>query len=1193
MSVLRWLLHRWVVSFVGTALLAGLVWIFGPLLPALEELWPRAAIIAGLLVIWAAVNLILDARRRRRDQALVAGITDGPKGAAGRADPNERSREEAGRLADKLATAMALLKQARGARGYLYEQPWYVIIGPPGAGKTTALLNAGLQFPLADQMGEAAVAGIGGTRLCDWWFTDSAVLIDTAGRYTTQDSDAAIDKAGWEAFLDLLKTTRPRQPLNGVLVAIGLSDIATAAADERAAHARAIRRRVKELESRLGIRVPVYALFTKADLIAGFSEFFADLDRNGRDQVWGVTFPLTSDPAATPAGSFATDFRALVARLDERLFERLQAERSPERRGLIAGFATQVATLEAPLKSFLTDAFSGSRLDPAPLLRGVYFTSGTQEGTPIDRLTGAMARSFGVDQRRAPSLQPERGRSYFLGRLLREVVFGEAMLVSQPPAAMRRRVLARAAAFAAVLLVTLLTGGLVLASGAAGQSEVEATAKALAAYQTTAASLPLNPVSDADLPRLLPLLDAARGLPHGIDAGESTSLLSRVSLSQDAKLGAGAGAVYRHALTNALLPRMIWRLEAQIRGNIGRPDFLYEATRVYLMLGGAGPLDRDLVREWMTQDWRVAYPGAFNQPMLDAMGRHLDALLAEPLPPVPLDGALVATARITFSRVPVAARVYSRIKPSAAAQRVPPWVPADALGPVGVRVIVRASGKPLTEGIPGFLTVEGFHSVLLPALGPATTEVAGESWVLGERATVGTSAADLRALEQQVIALYEADYIAAWDAMLADLEVAPLRSLSQAAQDLYILASPQSPLRDLLASAAQQLTLSVPPPNLAQGVAQGLGGAAAQAKAAAERAAASAVSSAGARVSAVLGAATSTGPVLPPGHEIDERYKALRDLVAGGAAAPIEQVIKALNDLQQQMAKLAAAPPGGGAAAVTIGSDPAVALRAEAQRQPAPMSRWLLEMASAGAVLRGGGARQQIAAAFNGPTGPAALCPVAVNGRYPFAPSPTLETPMDDFGRLFAPGGLIDGFVNTQLRPYIDMSGPIWKPQAVEGVPSPVTPADVANFQRAAVIRDLFFVGGGTTPGVRFDITPTELDAGATQATLDFDGVAVTNVHGPLRATQITWPGPTRMQNVRLVVEPPSKGDTGVRAEQGPWAMFRLFGRGRLVQAGSPEKYRLTFTIGDHTASFEIRAGSVINPFAPGILQDFHCPSVQ
>jgi type VI secretion system protein ImpL len=1184
-TVLRFFASRWFLSLLGTLLLAGLVWFFGPLLAFLEDWLPRLIVVLLMLAVWAGVNLLLDRRRRRREAALAEGVTAGAEAA--HADPAlAASAEEAAALREKLTTALGLLRRARGTRGYLYEQPWYAIIGPPGAGKTTALLNAGLRFPLAAEMGQGAVAGVGGTRLCDWWFTEDAVLIDTAGRYTTQDSDATVDRAGWEAFLDLLKRTRPRQPLNGVIVAIALSDIAAASPDERLSHARAIRRRVKELEAKLGVRMPVYALFTKADLLAGFTEFFDDLDRERREQVWGTTFPLAARESE-PAAAFPAEFRMLVQRLEDRLFERLQAERSPDRRALIAGFPAQVASLEAPLAAFLTEAFGGSRLDPAPLLRGAYLTSGTQEGTPIDRLTGVLARAFGVDQRRAPSLRPERGRSYFLGRLLREVIFNEAMLVSEPPGTRRRRTLLRAAGFAACLLVVLIAGGLLWQGSASGQREIDATAAALAAYEQSASTLPLDPVADADLPRLVPLLDQARALPHGVDEQASAHGSSfGFGLSQDAKLEAGARAVYRHAIERALLPRLIWRLEAQMRGNLNRPDFLYEATRVYLMLGNAGPLDRDLVREWMSLDWRIAYPGVGAAGLRDALARHLDALLAEPLPQVLLDGELVAQARATFSRVTLAQRVYSRIRPSAAAQRVPDWKPSDALGAAGARVFVRASGKPLTDGIPGFFTLEGFHGVLLPSLPAATRQVASESWVLGERSALDPSGPQVRALEHDVVALYTADYAQAWDAMLADLNVVPLRSLTQAAQDLYILASPQSPLRDLLASAARQLTLSQPPapaPNAA-GAAQ----AATQAAAAAVQAATGTAS----RLQAVLGAPADK-PAAPPGAEIDARYKPLRDLVGSGPGAPIDQVLKLLNDLQQQLAKLAAAPIGGAAPPAPTGDDPANTLRNEAQRQPQPLSRWLLAMATSGTALRGGGARAQIAAAFNASTGPAALCPLAVNGRYPFTPGATNEVPLDDFSRLFAPGGLIDGFLNTQLRPYIDMSGKTWKPQTVDGVPAPVTPDDLAQFQRAAVIRDLFFAGGASTPTVRFDMTPVTLDSGAKQVTLDLDGTTISYAHGPPRSTQVTWPGPNRMQNVRLVFDPPPAGGTGVLSATGPWAMFRLFGQGKLAQAGSSERYTLTFQIGERQAAFEIRAGSVLNPLAPGVLQDFRCPTVQ
>ena len=1166
-------LARWLLTLLGTGLLAALVWFFGPLVSVLEGVVARAVVILVMLLLWAGINFWIDHRRRRRDEALAKGVTEAPDGTAA------ASAEEVAALREKLSTSLALLRKARGTRGYLYEQPWYVIIGPPGAGKTTALLNAGLRFPLAAEMGQGAVAGVGGTRLCDWWFTEQAVLIDTAGRYTTQDSDSAVDRAGWEGFLELLKRTRTRQPLNGVLVAIAVSDIAAAPREERLAHARSIRRRVKELSERFAMRVPVYAILTKADLIAGFTEFFDDLDTERRAQVWGTTFGL-QQPEAGALSGFATEFRLLVERLNSRLLERLQAERSPDRRAMLAGFPAQVASLEQPVAEFLQEAFGGSRLDPAPFLRGVYMTSGTQEGTPIDRLTGVLARAFGLDQRRAPSLRPQQGRSYFLRRLLTEVVFGEAMLVSRNPAATRRRVLVRAAGYAAAVLAVLLVGGGMWRSRAANQQVIDHAAAALAAYTQAAQSLKLDPVADADMPRVVPVLDQARALPEALAQEGSGGL----GLSQSSKLQAGGRVVYRNALAHIFLPRLVWRLESQMRGSLERPDFLYQATRVYLMLGGQGPLQRDLVRAWMTLDWEATYPDAVSAPMRASLARHLDALMAQPLPPIELDGALVAQARTAFSRVPLADRVYSRIKPSAAAQAVPPWIPAAAIGPGGTGVFLRKSGKPLTQGIPGFYTVDGFYKVLLPALGNVSHDVADESWVLGQRAEITPGSPQLLDLERGVISLYEADYAKHWDAMLDDLEVVPLRSLPQAVRDLYILSSPQSPIRDLLTSITRQLTLTTPPAPAAGLVPAAAQGAAAQVVQAA-------VNPATAQLQTLLRpAANGTAPA-PPGKAIDDRYKALREFVGSGPGAPIDGALKLMNDMQQQLAKLSAAPAGSPPPPPT-GEDPAQLLRAEASRDPQPIARWMQAMAGSGTGIRGGGARQMVKAALEGAGGPAPLCQKAVAGRYPFTRGTSQGIPLDDFAKLFAPGGLIDGFVNSQLRPYVDMSGHPWRAQTVDGV-APIKDTELAPFQRASEIRDLFFGAGGTTPAVRFDITPVSLDDGAKQVTLDLGGTTVQYAHGPTRATQITWPGPTGMQDVRLVFDPPPSGGTGALQESGPWALFRLFDQGRLQQQGAAERYLLTFQLGERQAAFEIRAGSVRNPFAPGTLSGFHCPSLQ
>src|SRR5258707_2734777 len=221
---------------VGLGSLAAVVYFAGPFIAIgnwhpLEDTIVRSIIVLLLVAGAAAVAGFSFFRRRKAGNQIADGIS----GA-------EQTVNDEPVLKERMKDALTTLKAASGNKsGYLYDLPWYVIIGPPGAGKTTALVNSGLKFPLSRGTAPAAVAGVGGTRYCDWWFTEEAVLIDTAGRYTTHDSDAKNDKASWISFLDLLKKSRPRQPINGVLIAISLEDLMMLPPAEIAAHANAIR----------------------------------------------------------------------------------------------------------------------------------------------------------------------------------------------------------------------------------------------------------------------------------------------------------------------------------------------------------------------------------------------------------------------------------------------------------------------------------------------------------------------------------------------------------------------------------------------------------------------------------------------------------------------------------------------------------------------------------------------------------------------------------------------------------------------------------------------------------------------------------------------------------------------------------------------------------------------------------------
>jgi type VI secretion system protein ImpL len=1151
-------------ALAGVLLLDVVIWLFAPLLgEAFEAIWLRGILVLLLILIWAGVTFLIGRSRDKRDEGLLeAAAAPDPQ-----AKKDEAAAEEEAELRAKLTDALGKLKNATGGKGgYLYDLPWYAIIGPPGSGKTTALLNSGLEFPLA----EGRVGGVGGTRFCDWWLTERAVLIDTAGRYTTQDSDADADKAGWERFLDLLKKNRPRQPLNGVLVAFGVDMLARLDATQRESHARSVRRRIKELETRLGQRLPVYFMVTKSDLLPGFIEFFDDLDKEQRSQVWGFTFP-TQTPPEGAVTQFTAEFAALSERLMARQIERLQQERGPSQRALIAGFPTQFASLEAPLQAFLQSAFGGSKLDPAPFLRGVYFTSGTQEGTPLDRLAGALSRSFGLDPARPASIMGQKGRAYFIGRQLRDVVFNEARLAANDRGLESRRRMTQIGSWAAAA-VLVLGGGIWgwLASGTESARDTRLAAAVTAAEQAGRGA-PLERVQSPDLAGVLAYLEANRALPPAA-AGSGPGL----GLSQEEMLTAGAESAYRRALDRVLLPRLLSRLETQIREGIQRPDFLYEAVRVYLMLGKQGPLDRALVREWFALDWQQAFPGAVNQPGREALTRHLDALMAGTLATYPLDGALVDQARRVFSRLPMAQRVYGRLRPLA--ENVPAWTPGQPLGAAGQRYFARASGRTMNEGVPGLFTVEGLHRAVLPRLSQAVLEAASESWVLGpEAATAG--AADPRRLEADVLALYAADYVRAWEAMIGDLVLPAFPNLNAAAEALNLLGAPNSPMKDLLRSIARQLSPGTAPeaPGGAAGAA--VAGAVAQAAQAAAGATAS-------RVAAAVGANLAGSGAAPVAQVVEARFAPLRE----AAGAPIDGVLAILNDLYVQVARLANSPPGT-VLPPSQGLDPGQRLLSEAQRQPDPLRGWLTAISQSTGRARSGGAQAAIAAAAAGGGGGGGgallnLCR-GIETRFPFRRMPNApDMPVDDFIRLFAPGGVFDNFFTQNLRAYTDTTQRVWRPVATDGLPPPVSAADLAQFQRAQAIREAFFPAG-VANGFRFQLIPAGLSAGTTGATLEASGARVAlPAGGGGRPIDLQFPA---LHPITLNFDPAS--NQGELAYDGAWSTLKLVFMHRLTATPQPDRFRLMVERGDRRAEFILQAASSVNPFALREMQDFRCPT--
>lgn len=1186
-KILGFMRNPLLLSLLGLTALALLVWFIGPLVafagrePLATET-SRIITIAIIITVWALNRLRIFLVSKHKNSEIIEGLT-----AASTAQPDAASMESAEEIAlikQRFEEAMSLLKKAklerRHGQNFLYQLPWYMIIGPPGSGKTTALINSGLKFPLADRMGIDSIRGVGGTRNCDWWFTEEAVLLDTAGRYTTQDSYEEVDRAAWTCFLQLLKKHRRRRPINGVLIAISVADLMQQTEAERATHAQAIKRRIQELHQHFGMRFPVYLLFTKCDLIAGFIEFFNNLGRAERTQVLGITFPIDDQELKQGVTNrFSDEFDILLQSINDRLLDRLQEERDPQRRNLIYTFPQQFASLKEVADQFITEIFQPSRFEEHPLLRGVYFTSGTQEGSPIDRIMGSVATTFGLDRQALPAFAGQ-GKSYFITRLLQDVVFQESELAGTNLRLERQRAWLQGGAYAGTLLATTLAATAWFTSYTRNQSYVEEVQR-----QVNAAQKQIEQIAPEqhDLLAILPVLNMVRNLPGSYaDQDASTPWLMGLGLYQGNKLGAKAQSVYQRLLRRAFLPRIILRIENQIREGARNPDFLYEALKVYLMLDDKKHFDAETVQIWMALDWKHKLARDVPTEQRQQLKAHLAVLLENEFHPLPiaLDEDLISQARETLKRIPLAQRIYAQIKEADLARGIPDFRISEAAGIDAPQVFIRKSGKPLNTGIPALYTYDGYHRAFMKEGPSLITKLASESWVLGIQEEVSAESGGLQKLIGEINKRYLDDYILLWENLLNDIQIAPLSSLPQGVEILRILSGANSPIKQLLTAVERETNL----------------GRVGETESALLEKAGSRIASIKGRLEGLFGDTATAIPdklLAKPELRVVRAFEMLNRQVQqlGDTPPPLGKILALLNELFIYLNSVASAADQGGAALeaaktqAKAGNDVMNRLHVAAKRQPAPIKGWLQTVANDTSGLFLSDVRRHLNTVWSSTILP--FCNRGLSNSYPLVRSSQHEVTLEDFGRFFGPNGLMDEFFQNHLRDFVDTSRPTWRWRRSLGISNQT----LREFQHAAAIKDTFFRGGSQTPSISFEMLPIKLDANISQFLLDLEGQKVEYRHGPTRLIKLQWPGPESASGVRLVFVD-INGKRYSMAEDGPWAWFRILDGASLEATDKADRFNATFNVKSHKASYELRlSSSVLNPFQLGILRAFNCPS--
>ncbi|UKY38166.1 type VI secretion system membrane subunit TssM [Pantoea dispersa] len=667
-SLQHLLTHRLLWGLIGVTALSCVLWMLGPLWSwgdtrPLEPVFPRQLAVGLLYFCWVLFQFIPAIWRGWFNSKLLNRLQE-----MSHEEASDRQATET-LLTQRFSEAALRLKRtqfgrrhqkswlARFQSHYLYQLPWYVMIGAPGAGKTTALLNAGLEFPLTDSLGKEAVRGVGGTRHCDWWFTDSAVLIDTAGRYALQESQRARDGAEWHNFIKLLKRYRTRQPINGVIMTISVADLLTDSSEARHAQASALRSRMVELHQQTGIHFPVYVMVTKTDLLKGFMSFYGNLSKPQRDAIWGFTFPW--EPGKPHKDdwhrSFSERFQQLEQRLQQQLADVMAGERDLTQRADSFLFPQEFSSLRPLLNEYLDVVFSRHEDEIAWSARGLFFTSGTQEGLPFDRIMGELNRKLQLPHtgesslaawdsvNRSNPIPGTKGQSFFIRDLLSDLVFRESGLAGSNRHWEYRNRLLHWIGYGALTGALVLLSGLWLTSYVQNQrylDQVAARIGPITAQSQQVIHQPADNIFD-----LLPFLNNLVKLPLSAHFSlDNPPLTMRAGLYRGNQVSDAAWVLYQNALKSLLLPRVAQQITNLLRDDPGTDnDYSRNALRAYQMLYQPRNYDGEFLRGWLMQNLQRTLPDNVSARDLQQLDWHLSQLLDQQIQSSPYarDNALM------------------------------------------------------------------------------------------------------------------------------------------------------------------------------------------------------------------------------------------------------------------------------------------------------------------------------------------------------------------------------------------------------------------------------------------------------------------------------------------------------------------------------------------------------------------------
>lgn len=1156
----------WVLGLLLALVLILVLWTLGPLVAVAGEVVfaSTTSRLAGSLVIvfvWGLLVAILSSRQKKREAANPEIAARRDQDVAAR----DHLRQEIGHIGQVVKSA---IKTVTSSNFYgptsrsRYTLPWYLVLGPTNCGKTSMLLNSGLQFPLNEQA-DRHLYKIKGTDRVEVLFANQALFIDTPGAFMEGNAESAAHGL-WMALLRRLFRARPAKALNGVVVCVPMREMLDVETSRQEHLARTIRARLSEVLKYLRSYVPVYLVFTKCDAIPGFARFFAHLSRSEREQLFGCparTNTMDSDMTHK-------ELHDLLQTLNAQIITKIHQERDCQARAAMFRFPQELAAVGSRIQEFIYEAFGPSRYHRSVMFRGFFFSSALSSSHAMAGAAhdGELAFQSGFQ----PSLG-DYAKGFFLLRLFENFIIPEAGLADVD----RERVwMLRLRRFGTQVAAALLLLGSVALLALSFNDNFARVDRLEAMARNYDQELKARP-QPADAAEILPELSHLEQALTVFRQGEDPLLTRGLGLYQGAAFEGASRRAYLDALTVRLLPLVRRGAAEAIEKSLGDLVSAKAAMRAYLMLCQPDNLNESFLKGWLEQRWSTLYPGRIAEQK--SLMRHMTYLLDEGISPVPPDERLLAKARESLLKKPLSQIAYEQMKDEAFEGDHHAFTFRGALG----GHMPPFSGD--TYAIPHLYTAAGFQEYIIGRCPQIIQGLTEDDWIFGPKPPL-PGALDVDKISKEVRVMYFRDYTRHWSLALDTLFVPEPGTMAGAAVLAEQLTSGVSPVVLVLRELRKNITFTLEEEE------SGLESAVKEQ--AVKKGAQKMAGAAGAKVAGAL-AETAMDTVAQARHKaVREALKDAQVVRASfksldGLLDPDGVPTPALKATQEGMLRagdffrrLRESENKGRKVLATlqdISEDRDDTLRQAtnaAGKLPAPVRQWyetvvqggLQDMLSIAASTIDAAYRESVLNEYN----------AKLKSHYPFDMHSQSDASLAEFVNFFKKSGVLDSFHDTYVRPFKEPKGGL---RPVMGQALPISVEAIGRLNRAHMVQDAFFVSDKNL-GISFLMEPYALDDTLKQVELSHGDKTLSYWHGPVQGASFVWPlGAGQPPEASLAISDIHAVKV-YRVERGDWAFFRLLQRG-LISRLEGNRCLVELRENGKWAQFHIQFRNKANPFDP------------